>query len=135
MKPKKESTLKFYLNFGKLFYAIAASDKQVHELEFNKLKEVVKKQWLNINSFEDDYNKDAAYQIEIVFDWLSQKGNLSANSCFDDFINYKNEQKHLFTTSIKKLIMKTAHAVANAFSGINKAELIMLAKLDLELKK
>lgn len=74
-------------------------------------------------------------KIEIVFDWLKNENNLDAKSCYNDFINYKNEQKHLFTSKVKKLIIKTARAIAASFSGINKSELILLAKLDLELKK
>lgn len=135
MKTKKKMTLKFYQNLGKLFYAIALADKQVHEFEINKLKSIVKKQWLDIDTIVDAYDTDAAYQIEIVFDWLNKEDYLNAKSCFDDFINYKNEQPHLFKNEVKKLILKTANAIAASFAGLNKSELVMLAKLDLELKK
>ena len=134
MVTKKKMTLKFYQNLGKLFYAIAAADKHVVISEFDKLKDIVKTQWLDMDPITDDYHTDAAYQIEIVFDWLNKEDNLNEQSCFNDFVNYKNEQKHLFTKEIKKLIIKTAGAIASSFSGINKSELIMLAKLDLELK-
>ncbi|MDG1730378.1 MAG: hypothetical protein P8K68_08730 [Algibacter sp.] len=135
MKTKKKMTLKFYQNLGKLFYAIAAADLNVQSAEFDKLKAVVKKQWLDIDALEDDYHTDAAYQIEIVFDWLNKQELLNSKEYFEAFINYKNDQPHLFTKPIKKLILKTARAVANSFAGLNKSELIMLAKLDLELKK
>ena len=42
MKTKKKMTLKFYQNLGKLFYAIAAADKHVRDVEFDKLKELKK---------------------------------------------------------------------------------------------
>jgi len=135
MAAKSKMTLKFYQNLGKLFYAIAAADRKVREEEFNKLKELVKKEWLDVDIIEDAYNTDAAYQIEIIFDWLNEKENLNAEACYQAFVNYKNEQPHLFTIDIKKIILSTAHAIANSFSGLNKSELIMLAKLDLELKK
>ncbi len=135
MATKKKMTLKFYQNLGKLFYAIAAVDRQVRGEEFDKLKELVKQQWLDVDIIEDAYNTDAAYQIEIIFDWLNEKENLNAKACYNAFVNYKNEQPHLFTVDIKKLILRTAHAIAASFSGLNKSELIMLAKLDLELKK
>ncbi|GAA4940953.1 hypothetical protein GCM10023314_12300 [Algibacter agarivorans] len=135
MATKKKMTLKFYQNLGKLFYAIAAADMRVRDVEFNKLKELVKKHWLEVDVIEDAYHTDAAYQIEIVFDWLNDKENLNAKAGYNAFIKYKNEQPHLFTDDIKKLILKTAHAIAASFSGLNKSELIMLAKLDLELKK
>jgi len=134
MSHKKKMTLKFYQNLGKLFYAIAAADYHVKKVEFDKLKELVQKNWLELDSIEDVYMTDAAYQIEIVFDWLYNQENLNAKACFDDFVTYKNKQKHLFTKPVKQLILKTAGAIAAAFSGINKSELIFLAKLDQELK-
>ena len=126
-------TLKFYQNLGKLFYAIAASDKNVRTEEFLTLKKIVKKYWLDIDSIEDNYSSDAAFQIEIVFDWLNTQENLSSKLCFDDFVDYKNRQNHLFTDEVKNLILKTASAIATAFSGVNKSELIMLAKLEMDL--
>ena len=128
-------TLKFYQNLGRLFYAIAAADKNLENAEFDKLKAVVKKQWLDIDALEDDYHTDAAYQIEIVFDWLNKQDVLNPEKYYNTFINYKNEQPHLFSKPIKKLILRTALAVANSFAGVNKSELIILAKLDIELKK
>jgi hypothetical protein len=135
MRTKQKMPLKFYQNLGKLFYAIAASDKKVRQSEFNKLKDIVKTQWLDLDSTRDDYDEDAAYQIEIIFDWLNSQENLDAQTCYNEFINYKNEQRHLFSDNIITLIIKTGHAIAASFSGLNKSELIMLAKLSLELKK
>jgi len=135
MKMKKKLTLKFYQNLGKLFYAIAAADHEVRNTEFEKLKELIKSQWLQLDPIEDRFNTDAAYQIEIVFDWLNNQKVLDAKKCFNDFIDYKNKQHHLFTKNVKQLILKTGSAIAASFSGINKSELIILAKLDMELKK
>ena len=135
MATKKKMTLKFYQNLGKLFYAIAASDGSVREAEFEKLKILIKEQWLAIDAIEDVFGTDAAYQIEVVFDWLNRDEEFDSESCYDDFVSYKNSQSHLFTEEVKRLILKTASSIAYAFAGINKAELIMLAKLDLELKK
>ena len=134
VEKRKHMTLKFYQNLGKLFYAVAAVDNTVEDIEFAKLKELVKAQWLKLDTIEDVFGTDAAYQIEIVFDWLNAQGNLNAKACFDDFIAYKNKQKHLFTDNAKQLILKTARAIATSFLGINKSELIFLANLDMELK-
>lgn len=135
MVAKKKMTLTFYQNLGKLFYAIAASDGNVRPVEFDKLKTLVKKQWLEVDDLEDAFDTDAAYQIEVVFDWLNREEELDFQSCYDDFITYKNDQPHLFTEVVKALILKTASSIAYAFSGINKAELMLLAKLSIELKK
>ena len=128
-------TITFYQNLGKLFYAIAMSDGNVRSIEFEKLKTFVKTQWLDIDDLEDAFGVDSAYQIEIVFDWLHDTEELNTKTCFNDFISYKKSQSHLFTEDVRRLILKTASAIAYAFASINKSELILLAKLDLELKR
>ncbi|HLV69142.1 MAG TPA: hypothetical protein VKY34_00450 [Xanthomarina sp.] len=135
MDNKAHLNARFYEILGKLFYAIAATDGVVVPTEFNKLKELVKSKWLKVDDTEDNFHTDAAYQIEIVFDWLHEQNNLDSNKLFDDFVTYKNEQGHFFSPEINKLIIKTSHDIANSFSGKNKSELIFLAKLDMELKK
>ncbi len=127
-------SVEFYQNLGKLFYAIAAVDKHVHDVEFDKLKTLIKEEWLIVDDFEDDFKTDASYQIEIVFDWLLNKDKLDPNKLFDDFIKYKKRHETQFTNKHKKLILKTANAIASSFSGKNKSELIMLAKLEMNLK-
>lgn len=131
----KNLNIHFYQELGKLFFAIAAADNDVRTAEIIKLHDIVKNKWLPIDETEDDFHTDAAYQIEVVFDWLNNQDELNVEACFNDFVNFKNNQKHFFTEPIKKLIIKTAHEIANSFAGKNKSELIMLAKLELELKK
>jgi hypothetical protein len=135
MVTKNRMTITFYQNLGKLFYAIAMSDGNVRSIEFEKLKTFVKTQWLDIDDLEDAFGVDSAYQIEIVFDWLHDTEELNTKTCFNDFISYKKSQSHLFTEDVRRLILKTASAIAYAFASINKSELILLAKLDLELKR
>jgi len=135
MKNKIQLNVHFYKILGKLFYAIAAADGVVKPAEFDKLKDIINSKWLSVDDTEDDFYTDAAYQIEFVFDWLNNQDQLNAEACFSHFIDFKNEQKHFFTPVIKNLILETAHEIANSFAGKNKSELIMLAKLDIELKK
>lgn len=132
MTSKKHMTLKFYQNLGKLFYAIAAIDNKVHEVEIQKLRELVSKEWLAVDDLEDDFGADAAYQIDIVFDWLRLE-ELNPQICYDDFVSYKTDQNHLFTNTVNQLILKTADAIAESFSSKNKSELMLLAKLTMEL--
>ena len=129
----KKLNTKFYQNIAKLFYAIAAVDKEVKTEEFTALKILVRDQWLAVDDSEDAYKTDAAYQIEFVFDWL-QFNELDAYTCFNEFIEYKKEHAYFFTPELNHLIMRTAEKIASSYAGKNKSELIMLAKLNLQLK-
>ncbi|MDC6405296.1 MULTISPECIES: hypothetical protein [Maribacter] len=133
MKNTARTMNKLYESLGKLFYAVAISDGSVHVKEWDKLKEIVREDWLSLDDFTDRYGTDSANQIEIVFDVLMEYTK-SSEECFDEFKEFYKEHPHAFTEEIKSTAKKTARAVANSFAGKNKSELIILAKLDLLLK-
>ncbi len=122
-----------YQNLGKLFYAVAICDGSVHLKEWDKVKELVKEDWLYVDDFTDRYGTDAANQIEIVFDGLMEYSKTS-EECFQEFKDFYVEHPHAFTEEIKHLARKTANAIANSFSGRNKSELILMAKISMLLK-
>ena len=125
--------LLFYQKMGELFYAIAAADKVVRKAEYDILKTIVLEQWKNLDEYEDPFRTDAAYQIEVVFDWFDYE-QLDASDCFESFADYKKEHPKLFTKERNDLIWKTANAIASSFAGKNKSEVIMLSKLKMLLK-
>jgi hypothetical protein len=86
-----------------------------------------------VDDFTDRYGTDAANQIEIVFDVLMEYTRTS-EECFEEFKDFYEEHSHAFSDKIKLLTKKTASAIASSFSGKNKAELIMLAKIELLMK-
>ena len=133
MENVEKPQLLFYQKMGELFYAVAAADKVVRKGEYDILKKMVLEKWKNLDDYEDPFHTDAAYQIEIVFDWFDYE-QLDANDCFDSFAEYKKENPKLFTKDRKELIWKTADAIASSFSGKNKSELLMLEKLKKLLK-
>ena len=128
-------TLEFYQNLGKLFYALATIDNNIRDEELGKLKEMVKKVWLNSHLIDDEFKASAEASIINTFRWLQQDNEYDAETCYNGFISFKKENEQLFTNEIVSLIIKTAEAIAYAFHGINKKELIMLTKLKLELNK
>ena len=132
MNNTRKTMNELYENLGKLFYAIAISDGSVHVKEWDKLKEIVKADWLYVDKFTDRYGTDAANQIEIVFDGLMEYEKTS-KECFQEFKDFYKEHPHAFTKEIKSLAKKTANAIAASFARKNKSELIMLSKLELLL--
>ena len=126
----EKTTLSFYQKTGELFYAIAAADKVVRKKEYQSLKKMVKDEWKGLDDVKDEFGVDAAYQMEIVFDWLDYQ-SLDSSDCFDDFKDFYKNHPSQFTPDRKKKIIKTAHAIAGAFAGKNKNELALLGKIQL----
>ena len=135
METNKELMHKFYQNLGKLFYAIAAIDNNVRGEELDKLKEIVKKEWLTTVLIEDSLKTNTEHSIVNTFKWLHDDNEYDAKTCYNSFLTFKKEHELLFTNDMNTLILKTVRAVAASFSKVNKSELILLARLDLELKK
>lgn len=133
MNSSIEPSLSFYQKTGELFYAVAAADNVVRKSEFDRLKKMIQTEWKGISHVNDEFGTDAAYQMEIIFDWLDYE-SLNADQCFDNFRRFYTTHKTMFTEKYKKLILKTAHSIANAFAGKNKSELAILGSLQLLFK-
>lgn len=134
METTQKRNLAFYHNVGKLFYAIAATDKVVRSEEFSKLQLCIQEYWLDLDDLEDVFGSDAAYLIEMVFEG-AEAFDEDAQTMFDAFITYSKEQPHFFTIEVKNIILQTAWEVARSFASVNKSELVMLGKLELALSK
>lgn len=125
---------KFYQNLGRLFYAIAAADSVVRKEEIASVKEIVRNEWLKRDDVVDDFGSDAAFQIEIIFDWMDAN-KPDAQSAFLTFSEFYTLHTELFSEEVKKMILQAAREIASSFKGKNKSELVMLAKLQTLLKK
>ncbi|RDY58034.1 hypothetical protein [Flagellimonas nanhaiensis] len=127
---RKKQGKEFYQNLGRLFYAVALADHSIHIQEIERLKEVVREHWLDVDDIKDEYGNDAAFQIETIFNQLLEYGQKS-DGMFQEFKDFYMEHKTLFPEKIKQLIKLTARAISSAFAGNNKSELIMLGRIEL----
>lgn len=134
MTPSHQTMIHFYQKLGKLFYSIAAVDGTVRKEEIEKLVEIVQKEWVSIETALNEYGDDAAYQIEIVFDWLIEEDG-TMSKVIPEIENFKKEHPSLFTPQVNSLILKTAHAIAESFSGEHKLESDLIKELTTVLHK
>ena len=122
--------LEFFQNLGKLFYAVAFADKNIVKEEFSALVSC-----LDDSSFSHIFlETEFKYHVISIFNTLYLEQS-DAQKCFDEFLDYKKQNNNLFSKPINEAILKMASKLAASFSGQNKSELIMLAKLSIELKK
>ena len=56
------------------------------------LKKLVRDVWSKYDSSTDDFDSQAIYQMEIVFDWFDYE-RMDADSCFESFENYIKENQ------------------------------------------
>ncbi|GGG29458.1 hypothetical protein GCM10011344_32910 [Dokdonia pacifica] len=133
METQEKKDIYFYQNLGRLFYAVAFIDNVVRDEEVETLKKFVSSTWVSLDNEPDEYGSDSAFQIEVVFNWLESEV-FDAQESYDSFKEYYVKHKSLFTEMINRRILKTASAIAGAFAGTNKSELILLTQLHLLIK-
>lgn len=135
MNLEQELNEEFYQNLGKLFYAIAATDNHVRDEEFKTLELIINNEWISSENLESEFNDSKAITILNTFKWLQNDNEYNAEVCYNSFITFKNTHEGVFNKKINSQIIKTASKIAASFSGLNKSELMMLAKLNIEFKK
>jgi len=118
----------FYQSLGKLFYYVAIADHQVRPIEIKRLRKYVRQHWLGVDDIEDEFHTDAAYQIEIVFDWLNGEEK-DGEEYFKEFKEFYKEHHEKFPETIKELIVETAESIAKSFAGKNRSEMLAIFKL------
>lgn len=118
----------FYKELGRLLYAIAAADGKVSDKEVATLKRIVSEELVPQEASTDHFGTDQAYITEFEFDVLADRG-ASVEGAFDSFIAYMARHRNDLDPERKELIYRAADAVANAFHGVNKAELPLLIEL------
>jgi hypothetical protein len=128
MKPSHQTMTHFYEHLGKVFYCIAAVDKTVRKEEVERLKQIIKTDWLPLENSFNEFGDDTAYQIEIAFDWLVAN-NWDSKAVLTDFKIFRKEHTSLFTPEVNNLILKTANTIARSFAGKNKTEHVFVSRL------
>ncbi len=128
MKPSDQTMIRFYQQLGKVFYCVAAADNIISKTEISTLKKIVKKEWLPMESTLTEFGEDAAFQIEIVFDWLLEN-DWDSMDIITEFENFRKEHPRLFTPKTNDLILKTANAIVASFSNENKSEMELIKEL------
>jgi len=119
----KDSTMhSFYQLLGRVFYATAKADDDVHKDEINTLKQALREDW-----------SGEASPIEVAFDQLVEKDE-EEKEALNDFKAFKSQHPDLFTDERSKLIMDTASKIASSFAKRNKSELVLMSQLFLILK-
>ena len=118
-----------YAGLGHLFYSIAASDGHVAPAEADKLKKLVKEQWMPLEPHRDSAGSDLAYFIEIGFDHANDTG-MTPDAAFAHFKNVYAGHPTEFDDSSRNMVVRTARSIANAFAGKNKAEKRMIKRLE-----
>ncbi|MCS6917349.1 MAG: hypothetical protein RMK52_08805 [Chitinophagales bacterium] len=125
---------RFYSELGKLLYAIAAIDGNVQKKEYDRLREIVKKELVPMETSTDAFGTDSAYYTEIEFDILMDQSADPMN-CFHSFCNYVEAHKTAFDKRLTSVVHNIAQELSKASRGSSKKEQELIHALDKRMKE
>lgn len=123
-----------YQLLGRIFYAAAQADGIVQDEEVAILKSTVHDVWLDFETALDTFDTDAAYQIEIVFDYLYQN-DTDLGGILTEVNDFKRIHASVFNPEFVELVMSTSYKIVSSFAKRNKSELVFLSQLRAVLEK
>lgn len=118
-----------YTDLGYLFYSIAANDGKVSPAERAELMRIVKEEWLPLEGSRDELGTDEAHYIDIAFEYAANE-HMAPDEAFRRFEEHVQTHPGEFDEGLRRMIRKTAMAVASATAARNKSELQRLVQLD-----
>ena len=119
---------KFYVELGKLFYAIAAADGKIRPQEVQSLKKLIREDLVPMEDGHDKFGTDHAYLAEFEFDVLVDKG-IRSEAAYKSFLSYVKENDKHIDDYMRQKAVSIAEKIADSYKGINDKEKKMLEDL------
>jgi hypothetical protein len=117
---KTKYTQAFYHKLGYLFYSVAAADGIIAKEEKDALHKMVLEDWLDLEASNDEYGSDNAYQIEVLFDFLTEK-DFPSDRAYEVFEHFFKANLEMFTEDVVDRIYHTSDRIASSFNAKNNA--------------
>jgi uncharacterized tellurite resistance protein B-like protein len=119
----------FYIHLACLFYAVANADKNFEKEEKKKIVQLTERFFSE--AIENEKSSEVIYETMRAL----IQDQYTSEQTFEKFKAYFEEHKSLFTKERIHQILVTCHEIADSFSGKNKSELIILARIHHLLKE
>jgi len=109
----------FYINLGRLLYAVAMADGEVQDEEMQELYKLVISELSDETLFDQD--EVNVFHTEFEFEALMER-NVSRSDAFHSFIGFFDENKNSFTPEMKKVALHAVERIAESYDGIVDSE-------------
>ncbi len=125
---------KYYIELGKLFYAIANADGKIEPKEIAALREIIQNQFVTVEAESDEFGVNDAYYAEFEFETLNEK-SANVELAFNSFINFVKLNRNEIDKEMKQSCIMAATAIADSFHKKNQSEVHYISRLKHELHK
>jgi len=118
----------FYIELGRLLYAIAKSDGMVQREEWERVIRIVRDELSPLEESLDEYGMDNAFYTEFEFERLVDAQS-SVKDAFMSFVSYAKENLDSIPTPYRHVILRAVEKVALAYGGMDETEMALVTRL------
>jgi len=113
----------FYKSLAHLFYAMVVADRNVEKTEKMALYELIKQDWSGMS--------DELEVKQLLYATLKQlfQDNYEKEDAFSVFKQFFQKNRESFSEEVRDKILQSSNRIANAFSGVNKSESVLISRL------
>ncbi len=122
----------FYIQLGRLLYAVAMADGEVQDEELHALYNLVVKDLHDEELFGNE-DEVESYYTEFEFEALLNR-NADKQEAFSSFIQYLETNHKSFNKKMKKNTLHAVQKIAEAYEGIIPEEQKLLDELQEKVK-
>lgn len=115
----------FYVEYGKVLYALAMADGAVQEKERQALVKLIQKELVPLEDGTDEFGSQLAYYTEFAFE-AQDELRKSTKNAIDNFFEAINKQSIIVPDKVKKVCVAILEKVADAHAGIDEEELLLI---------
>jgi hypothetical protein len=116
----------FYVNLGRLLYAVAMADGEVQDEELQAMYRMVIKELSDEQLFNQEHVN--VFHTEFEFEALMDR-KASKQEAFDSFIAYFDLNHSHFTPEMKSVTLHAVEKIASSFQGVVASERMMIDAL------
>lgn len=123
----------FFIETGRLLYAVAMADGEVQPDEQSRILEIIRQNLKELEHSHDAFGTANAFYTEFEVERLIDF-RVEPREAFASFIDFVHENNDEITADIRSQIIKMAENVADSYHGIDNSEAELMLRLRKALK-
>jgi|GEM_PF-769073 len=124
----------FFIEFGKLLYAVANADGSIQKEEEVEINTLIKNEFIKISSDTDEFGTNSAFYTGFSFETMVDR-KVDVAIAYQSFLLFLSNNKNLINRSLCELCIRSVKDIASKVNGIDENEQKLINELSYEIDK
>jgi len=124
----------FFVELGKLLYAISLADGKVQEEEVIKVNELIKNELIELSKQTDEFDTNSAFYTAFSFETNFDRST-DIEEALASFLDYLTKNKSFLSNDLLDICLSCVKKVAETVNGIEESEQKVISQLVIDINK